>query len=147
MQPNSNEAGQYKALLPAHMRQGIPPYLQVLFAARPKLPYLPPINKPHHLRMVGFFSNIDYNHMKRESDSTKLARSELKAEIPKASEKTFHEAIVQSTKSKQWRQKLAEHIERQKTEYRQWLEERDKTVGNRSYEPKNTLIVTRLVFS
>ena len=149
---NSNEEGkidpsQYKGILPAHMRQGIPPYLQILFAARPKLPFLPKISKPHQIKVQGFFGEVDYKRLLHLSEEAKKKSEVIKAEekIPEASQKTFQTALVKKNKILSWKEKMNQHLERQGDEYLRWLEEKNLNSGNKSKDPKNTLIVFKLV--
>ena len=141
------DASEFKGILPAHMRQGIPPYLQVLFSARPKLPHLPPVPKPHPATLQGFFGYLNYAKMAQESDKLRAAAVERVAEtvLPDSSLRTFSASIKKAKRAREWRSKMESHISQQKTDFQSWLTERSKTVGNRSYEPRNTLVVSKLV--
>lgn len=142
----SNEATHFKGLLPAHMRQGIPPYLQILFAARPKLPYLPPVPRSRPLKMQGFFCNIDFQKVKEDGEKAKQERLQKgTGEDQEFKDRIFYESIVKAERGKRWKQQMEQHIERQREDYQQWLEAREKAGSNRSYEPQNTLIVSKLV--
>lgn len=142
---NKVDASEFKGILPAHMRQGIPPYLQVLFAARPKLPFLPPIQKPHPSKPKGFFGSIDYAHMAEVRQKTVEAEAAKEVVIPESSLKTFADSIKKAKRAREWKERMEQHLARQNQEYHQWLSERNKSIGNRSYEPRNTLIVSNLV--
>lgn len=146
------DPNQYKGILPAHMRQGIPPYLQILFAARPKLPFVPIIEKPHVVKVKGFFENIDYERMKslhQKSSPTTFIIPEEDLEnadsLPEKSKQTFQTAIVKKKKKHIWKTKMENHLNRQKESYKNWLAERKINEGNKSKNPKNTLLVTKLV--
>jgi hypothetical protein len=139
------DASEFKGVLPAHMRQGIPPYLQVLFAARPKLPFLPPIVKPHPSKNAGFFGSIDYTKMVEVGRQAKENGVSKSAEIPDTSLTTFTTSINKAKRARKWKERLEAHLARQSQEYNQWVADRNKSVGNRSYEPRNTLVVSKLV--
>ena len=144
-QDSKIDPSQFKGILPAHMRQGIPPYLQILFAARPKLPFVPPIQKPHKIKVEGFFEGVDKPILKQLHEQAKQKQEKESPAIPPISQVTFQTALVKKAKTENWKMKMQSHIARQTEEYHQWQIEVQKQTGNKSHEPHNTLVVSKLV--
>ena len=141
------DASAYKGILPAHMRQGIPPYLQVLFAARPKLPCVAPINKPHKMTFKGFHEGTDISSAKQKSLQLRADREAKEIPLPEIVKRTLRPTLNKAHRSRIWKSKLMTHIKEQKAEYRKWLKEKDKSSGNKSSDPRNTIVVSNLVKS
>lgn len=139
------DASEFKGILPAHMRQGIPPYLQVLFSARPKLPQVRGAAPPHPVKLQGFFCGIDYDRMKEHAERERELRLAAETQIPPTSLQTFSTSIKKARRAREWKAKMETHLARQKQDYEAWVAERNKSVGNRSYEPRNTIVVSKLV--
>lgn len=139
------DPSQYKGILPAHMRQGIPPYLQILFAARPKLPFVPPIQKPHKIKVQGLFEGVAPKILNKIYTESKINQKNEHHDLPQMSKETFQTALVKKAKTENWKHKLQSHIVRQTEEYHQWQTEVGKQTGNKSHEPRNTLIISKLV--
>ena len=138
--PNS-----YKGILPAHMRQGIPPYLQILFAARPKLPFIPPIQKPHKLVFNGYNNGVDIAEMKAKSDELRLKMEQHKSEESLNKNKSILTSLLKSKRSEKWKLKFQNHISQQKQQNHAWIQEKNMYNQNKSADPKNTLIISNLV--
>ena len=141
------EASAYKGILPTHMRQGIPPYLQVLFAARPKLPSVPPIAKPHKMTFKGFNQGPDLNEARKKCLQLKAQREATNYELPDHSKRTLRPTLSKAHRSTTWKVKFANHMKEKKAEYRKWLTDKNNFNGNKTTDPKNTLIVSNLVIS
>ena len=88
--------------LPVPMKHDVPPYLQMLFSARGRLPYVRPMEKPP-CRRYDFISHPVSGLMERLEATKEDDRPDY---IPKA-----------ELKKKQWFEKLEEHKERVKEEY------------------------------
>ena len=135
-----------KGILPTHMRQGMPPYLQILFAARPKLPFVEPIKKPHPIKVNGFFDKIDIKQMKLRSDQLRQQKLNQSVEVPENAKRNYWLSFVRHSKKQIWKSKFENHLRQQKKEYQNWLDEKDKKNDNKTGEPKNTLVVYNLVY-
>lgn len=134
------DASTHKGLLPTYMKQGIPPYLQILFAARAPLPYLPPVRKPRRMAVKGFFEEIDYEKV---FEGLRLRRQQkLEEERGPAPPARNPEQL----RVERWKARMEAHIARKEAEWRQWLaEEKEGGGGEKSKNARNTLIVSGLV--
>lgn len=133
----------FRGKLPSYLRQGIPPYLQILFSARAPLPYIPPVSKPHKINLQGFFNNLDYKKISETLVKKREERMEKNQErIEK--ERMMLQRISYKEKREKWKKNMKKHIKKKKIEYKQWIKEKlDKT--NKTEDPFKTLIVYKLV--
>ncbi len=118
------------------MKHDVPPYLQMLFSARGRLPYVRPMEKPK-CRQVDYLCHTTANFVEKLEASKDDEKPDF---IPKA-----------ELKRKLWFEKLEEHKERVKEEY-----QKCRSVSNKgspfeqegmTEDPKRTIIVYRLSFS
>lgn len=131
----------FKGYLPTYMKQGIPPYLQILFAARPPLPYLPPLRKPPRHPVKGFFEELDYDRICEELRLRRQAAVEAR-EGEGVAVKGASEGRVE-----RWRAKMDAHVRSKEVEWRRWLSEEKMNAQGKSLNPFNTLVVAGLVAS
>lgn len=138
------DASAYKGILPVHMRQGIPPYLQILFAARPPLPFVIPVSKPHKMKMSGFFDGTDFALIrKRMEENAKIREGEVK-QLGYVGQKRYN-LKSKRMKEKEWIEKTKSHIFFTKQKYKEWLRKELYDTTNKSSNPNKTLIVANLV--
>lgn len=133
----------FRGKLPSYLRQGIPPYLQILFSARAPLPFVPPVFKPHKINLQGFFNSLDYNQISENLTKKREERMEKNHErIEK--ERMILQKISYKEKREKWKKNMKEHIKKTKKSHKEWLEKKfDKT--NKTDNPFKTLIVYKLV--
>lgn len=132
----------FKGFLPTYMKQGIPPFLQILFAARAPLPYLPPVKKPPRMQVKGFFDGLDYNAIgksieEKKSKDEKMEEFFLNKEVDIQNPHTNRIA--------KWKHQMLNHVKRKKEEYTRWLKEEKYSNENKTKNPRNTVIVSSLV--
>lgn len=122
--------------LPVPMKHDVPPYLQMLFSARGRLPYVRPMEKPK-CRQIDNLCHGTANFVEKLEVSKDDEKPDF---IPKA-----------ELKRKLWFEKLEEHKERVKEEYQKCSTFLNK--GNPfeqegiTEDPKRTIIVYRLSYS
>lgn len=88
--------------LPVPMQEDVPPYLQMLFSARGRLPHVRPIEMPRLRSYGGIFE---------EGSSV----AEMLRKMPKKKEKDPHP--TKETKKMEWFEKLRQHIVKKREEY------------------------------
>jgi hypothetical protein len=138
------DASAYKGILPVHMRQGIPPYLQILFAARPPLPFVTPVPKPHKIKLSGFFDGTDFVSIRRRMEENAKIRQEEVQQLGYMGQRRYKMKSRQM-KEKEWVEKMRNHIHFSKQQYKEWLRKELYDNANKSGNPKKTLIVANLV--
>ena len=137
---DSLDPSKHKGLLPTYMKQGIPPYLQILFAARAPLPYLPPLRKPPLKPTKGFFESIDYDHVFRAlRERRQRLLEEAEERPPPAAPRSQEQQRVE-----RWKARMEAHIARKEREWRAWLAEEKHSGANKSRNAHNTLVVSGL---
>ena len=139
------DPARYKGILPTHMRQGIPPYLQILFASREPLPFVAPIKKPHKLEPKSFFDNINYQETLRKIEENARQRKEQEARYLENHTHKIPPAMMYEKRFEKWSEKMDDHIDKQKNNYKQWLRIEVQTENGKSSDPYKTLIVSNLV--
>jgi hypothetical protein len=148
MQTNNQEqnldASAYKGILPVHMRQGIPPYLQILFAARPSLPFVTPVNKPHKLQLSGFFDGTDFKAIKEKMHQNAKIRQQEQSSIGSIGPNRYTKK-GKKLKEKQWAEKMMTHMKMSKQKYKDWLKREVNNNTEKSNNPFKTIIVAKLV--
>lgn len=132
------DAAAHRGLLPTYMKQGIPPYLQILFAARAPLPYLPPVRKPPRMAPKGFFEELDYERICAGLAQRREQR--LEEERSPAPPGTSQQQRVE-----RWRAKMLAHVAAKEREWRRWTATERQDGRGKSTNPRNTLIVSGLV--
>lgn len=134
----------YKGKLPVYMRQGIPPYLQILFAARPQLPFLPPIQKPHKLHLRGLFED----KAQLDSQLTKLAqmkKDRLEKEKTFKIKEKYKNIISTEDKEKKWFERMKNHISNKREEFKNWMARERYVNSGKTGNPFQTVLVHNLV--
>jgi hypothetical protein len=143
--PTTNiDASAYKGILPVHMRQGIPPYLQILFAARPPLPFVVPVAKPHKIKISGFFDGIDFGSIRKRVEENAKTREEEARQIGYVGQKRYN-LKSKKMKEKEWIEKMKAHIFTTKQKYKEWIRKELYDGANKSSNPNKTLVVANLV--
>ncbi len=131
------DPNQFKGKLPSHIRQGIPPYLQILFSARAKLPFLRPIQKPQNMNFKGLNEGINYQKIKDKLQSFR--------DVEKLSKQKKPMKMSYKEKRGKWRLFMENNLQKQRNDYSVWFKERKIKKDNKSSDPFNTLIVYKLV--
>lgn len=139
------DAGQYKGILPVHMRQGMPPYLQILFAAREPIPYVAPIKKPHKLEIRSCLGDLDIKEAFKRVEQNKRLREEHEREYLERNSKEVPRALKRQKKLRTWTENMEKHIHQRKAEYKRWISEELKSSEGKTGDPYKTLIVSNLV--
>ena len=128
------------------MRQNIPPYLQILFTARPPLPFITPTTKPKKIRLEGFFNNLDYNSMLKVSNENRANRIAESNEMEIQYPKKYCQLISFKEKESQWENKMIPYLNNLHLRYKQWKSEVNSLDSKKSRNPFKTIIVYNLVF-
>lgn len=143
--PNS-----FKGFVPNYMKQGIPPFLQVLFAARAPLPYIAPMKRGYRRQFKGYFEQLDYAEIfKKVEEKREKEGLDQKAENE---EDFFLKKSVQienphTIRLGKWKRKMTAHLQKQKEAYRKWVAEEKMNDNGKTKNPRNTLVVSNLVSS
>lgn len=135
----------YKGKLPVYMRQGIPPYLQILFAARPQLPFVEPVKKPYKIKLRGFFDDKEQlDRLRALSDQKRQERLELIKDVEM--KEKYKNIKSPEEKEENWKNRMEKHIKNKKTEYKQWLASERFNNKNKTGNAFQTLIVYNLSY-
>ena len=133
----------FKGILPVHMRQNIPPYLQILFAARPPLPFVTPNKIPHKISINTFFDGTDYESLKKQIDKNKQIRNEEMNKLQIKNTKKYNKPKSAEEKESIWFEKMSKHQNSLLQKYKEWKEEnKNKDISG---DPYKTLIISNLV--
>lgn len=129
----------------------MPPYIEILFAPRRPIPYVPPIKKPFLYKFTPV--NDGVTDLKAIAAKLELKRKErLEIEKKNYDQEKIREKYVKNKgrpykeKKEFWLQKIKEHIAKKNKEYKKWREElKNPDYENVTKDPFKTLIVYRLV--
>lgn len=134
----------YKGLLPVYMREGIPPYLQIIFSARPSLPYVKSKDYGRIPPLRGFSVDKDRLLKLKEIMDEKREERLLREEEEKMNRPQRHKLTVQE-KEAIWFTKTGEHISKVKQEWKDWAANQKKSSEGKTANAYKTLIVYNLV--
>lgn len=144
MQSESNvDPNVYKGLLPVYLREGIPPYLQILFSARPQLPYVKPKEKSRIPPLRSF--SEDKERLKELKNIMETKRQERLKKEEEAIKDSKKHKLTAKEKETLWFTKMKEHISKIKEEYKEWVKHSKYSNDGKTSNPYKTLIVYNLV--
>lgn len=134
----------YKGLLPVYMREGIPPYLQILFSARPPLPYVKPKDVSRIPVLRGISEDLHrIRELKHVMDEKRAER--LRKEQEEANNNAKHHKLTPQEKEALWFNNMKEHVTKVKEEYKDWAKNQKYSNEEKTRNAFKTLIVYNLV--
>ena len=144
MHDDNIDTNDYKAPLPVYMRDGIPPYLQVLFSARPPLPYVAPKLKSRIPPLRGF--SDDAERIKQLSEVLNQKRAErLMREADSLHAKPKRKKLTEREREALWFSKMQQRVSAAREEYTAWAEHERHANEGKTTNAYKTLIVYNLV--